>query len=63
MFGRAQEIGIGPMSGASNVNHWLKAHGHTPDDALVKAILARAKQSNHLLTDAEIREVVAAHPR
>lgn len=63
MFGRAQEIGIGPMSGASNVNHWLKAHGHTPDDTLVKAILARAKQSNHLLTDAEIREVVAAHPR
>ena len=58
MFGRAQEIGIGPMSGASNVNFWLKKHGIAPSDALVKAILARAKESNQLLTDAEIREVV-----
>ena len=58
MFGREQEIGIGPMSGASNVNFWLKKHGIAPSDALVKAILARAKESSQLLTDAEIREVV-----
>lgn len=58
MFGREQEIGIGPMSGASNVNFWLKKHGIAPSDGLVKAILARAKESSQLLTDAEIREVV-----
>lgn len=58
MFGREQEICIGPMSGASNVNFWLKKRGLTPSDALVKAILARAKESNHLLTDAEVSEVV-----
>jgi len=28
MFGRSQEIGIGPMSGASNVN-FLAKHGAT----------------------------------
>lgn len=59
MFGREQEIGIGPMSGASNVNYWLKKRGVTPSETLVKAILARAKESNQLLTDAEIREVIA----
>lgn len=58
MFGREQEIGIGPMSGASNVNFWLEKRGIAPSDALVKAILARAKESNQLLTDAEVREVV-----
>ncbi|AKF09612.1 LeuA family protein [Sandaracinus amylolyticus] len=58
MFGREQEIGIGPMSGASNVNFWLKKRGFTPSEGLVKAILARAKESNHLLTDAEVREVI-----
>lgn len=60
MFGREQEIGIGPMSGASNVGHWLRRHGIAPSEPLVKAILARAKQSNHLLTDAEIQSVVSA---
>jgi 2-isopropylmalate synthase len=59
MFGREQEICIGPMSGASNVNFWLKKHGFSPTDSLVKAILARAKESNSLLTDEEIREVIA----
>lgn len=59
MFGRTQEIGIGPMSGASNVGFWLKKHGIAPNETLVKAILARAKESNQLLTDAEIREVIA----
>lgn len=59
MFGREQEICIGPMSGASNVNFWLKKRGFTPSEPLVKAILARAKESSSLLTDDEIREVIA----
>jgi 2-isopropylmalate synthase len=60
LFGREQEIEVGPMSGASNVNFWLKRRGITPTEALVKAILGRAKQSNQVLSDAEIREVVDA---
>jgi 2-isopropylmalate synthase len=63
MFGREQEIEIGPMSGASNVTHWLKKRGYQPSELLVKAILARAKQSNQLLTEAEVRAVITAHPR
>jgi 2-isopropylmalate synthase len=58
LFGREQEIEIGPMSGASNVNYWLKRRGITPTEALVKAILGRAKQSDRLLTEAEVRAVI-----
>lgn len=54
MFGRKQEIEIGPMSGASNINFWLKQRGITPTDAKVSAILALAKQSPLTLTDAQI---------
>ena len=32
MFGRKQEICIGFMSGASNVNYWLRAARHRADD-------------------------------
>lgn len=58
MFGREQEIGIGPMSGASNVTYWLKRRGFAPNDRLVAAILKRAKESNHLLTEPEVRAVI-----
>ena len=54
MFGRKQEICIGYMSGASNVNYWLKEHGIEPNEELVKQILARAKTSKHILTDDEV---------
>jgi 2-isopropylmalate synthase len=60
MFGRSQEIGIGYMSGASNVNFWLRQRGIEPTPALVDAILARAKGRQHNLTDDEIREAVAS---
>jgi 2-isopropylmalate synthase len=58
MFGRVQEIEIGPMSGASNVAFWLKQRGieSTPD--LVQAILARAKSADHVLTTDEVNAVV-----
>ncbi len=58
MFGRQQEIVIGFMSGASNVNHWLAAHGVTSDEALVSEILKSAKTLDHIMTDAEIWSVV-----
>jgi len=52
--GRSQEIEIGPMSGASNVLHFLAAHGLPPERATVDAILALAKRSNRVLAEAEV---------
>ncbi|MCC6213514.1 MAG: 2-isopropylmalate synthase [Polyangiaceae bacterium] len=60
MFGRQQEICIGYMSGASNVAYWLRSRGIEPREPLVKAILARAKETSHILTDDEILSVVRA---
>jgi 2-isopropylmalate synthase len=57
-FGRRQVIAIGPMSGKSNVIHWLEQHGEAPTEARVAAILDLAKRSSRLLTDQEIQEVV-----
>jgi 2-isopropylmalate synthase len=58
MFGRKQEICIGYMSGASNVNYWLRQRRIEPSKELVEAILQRAKGSTHILTDEEILAVV-----
>ncbi len=60
MFGREQEICIGYMSGASNVNHWLRRNDIEPTQPLVDAILKKAKAEKHILSDEEIRAVVAA---
>ncbi|MFO0551386.1 MAG: LeuA family protein [Polyangiaceae bacterium] len=59
MFGRHQEICIGYMSGASNVNFWLRQRQIEPSRELVDAILARAKTTQHNLTDEEVLTVVA----
>ena len=58
MFGRKQEICIGFMSGASNVNYWLGERGIAPSDALVAEILKAAKAEDHILTEAEVLAVV-----
>ncbi len=58
MFGRRQEICIGYMSGASNVNYWLRARKIEPSKALVDAILAKAKTTQHNLAEEEILAVV-----
>jgi 2-isopropylmalate synthase len=58
MFGRHQEICIGFMSGASNVNYWLRQRQIEPSKDLVDAILARAKTSPTILTDEEVLAVV-----
>jgi 2-isopropylmalate synthase len=57
-FGREQEIAIGPLSGKSNVVHWLEQRGHPVTEPKVAAILERAKRSNRLLTEEEILDVV-----
>lgn len=58
MFGRQQEIVIGPMSGASNVIFWLKARGIDATDALVSGVLQMAKSSDHNLDEEEVMAVV-----
>ncbi len=60
MFGRGQAIEIGPMSGASNVQHWLKAHDVEPTQPLVQAILQKAKGTDRVLTRDEVMSVVGA---
>jgi isopropylmalate/homocitrate/citramalate synthase len=62
-FGMEQKIEIGPMSGKSNVIFWLEQRGVEPADELVEKILARAKQSDRLLTENEIMEFAASSLR
>jgi len=58
MFGRHQEIGIGFMSGASNVGYWLRQRGVEPSEDLVGEILKVAKGSSHIMTDDEVFAVI-----
>jgi 2-isopropylmalate synthase len=58
MIGRTQEIEIGPMSGASNVVHYLTIRGFHNDPDLVQVILQAAKQSNRVLAEADILGIV-----
>jgi 2-isopropylmalate synthase len=61
MVGRKQRIEVGPMSGLSNVKYWLKEHGFDPDDeVLCKRIFSAAKQTDHTLTDGEVRAICGA---
>ncbi len=60
VFGQSQQIDIGPMSGASNVRFWLEARGIVATEGLVQAILQTAKQTDHTLSEPEIRRVIAA---
>jgi len=60
MFGRKQEICVGYMSGASNVNFWLKERGIEPTAELVRAILDKAKGEKHILSDEEVHAVIDA---
>ncbi len=57
-FGLRQKIGVGPMSGKSNVVFWLEAHGYDADEAVVDEVFLAAKSSRRLLTDEEIEEIV-----
>src|SRR5579864_5388685 len=54
LFGLEQIIEIGPMSGKSNVLYWLTRHQIPAADAVVNRILEAAKQSDRVLTDAEL---------
>jgi 2-isopropylmalate synthase len=58
MFGRQQEICIGFMSGASNVNYWLRHRNIEPSEALVAEILKQAKTTTHIMTEDEVMAIV-----
>lgn len=60
MVGRHQEIEVGPMSGLSNVEYWLQTRGIEPSADRVQAVFQRAKSVDRVLTDEEIRDVLAA---
>jgi 2-isopropylmalate synthase len=57
--GQSSAICIGPMSGASNVQHWLVSHGISASEPLQRAILERAKAADRVLTDEELLSVVS----
>jgi len=56
--GRAQEIEVGHMSGASNVLFYLRARDLPTDQPVVDAVMAAAKRSERLLTEEEILAAV-----
>ncbi|MET0793114.1 MAG: 2-isopropylmalate synthase [Polyangiaceae bacterium] len=58
-IGHQASIGIGPMSGASNVQHWLTNHGISTSEGLLRAILQRAKTADRVLSDEELLSVVS----
>ncbi|MEE9131939.1 MAG: LeuA family protein [Gemmatimonadota bacterium] len=57
-IGREQEIEVGHMSGASNVQYFLRARDLPTTPEVVEAVLALAKKSERLLTEEEILETV-----
>jgi 2-isopropylmalate synthase len=60
VFGLEQIIDVGPMSGKSNVLFWLERHGIPTTHDIVERVYARAKSSDHTLTESEILECVHA---
>ncbi len=58
MIGRAQEICIGFMSGASNVNYWLSSRRIAGEETLVAEILKAAKAQDHIMTEEEVMAVI-----
>jgi isopropylmalate/homocitrate/citramalate synthase len=60
MVGREQEIEVGPMSGKSNVVFWLERRGIEADEEVVERIFARAKTSDCVLTEDDIRRELGA---
>jgi isopropylmalate/homocitrate/citramalate synthase len=54
LVGRRQSIAIGPMSGKSNVEFWLRGHGVESTTERVACVLDAAKTTSHVLSDVEI---------
>ncbi len=61
LVGSRQLIEVGPMSGLSNVVHWLEERGFEPDEEIVQAIFKTAKQATEVLEEAEIEAICREH--
>jgi 2-isopropylmalate synthase len=61
LFGLEQIVEIGPMSGKSNVLHWLSRHGMPASEDLVNRIFEAAKQSPRVLTEEELLTIASAN--
>ena len=55
VLGLEQRIEVGPMSGESNVIFWLESNGFEAKKDRVARVLERAKRSDRLLTQDELR--------
>jgi len=55
VLGREQRIEVGPMSGESNVVYWLESHGFEPTRERIARIMGRAKGSDRLLSEDELK--------
>jgi isopropylmalate/homocitrate/citramalate synthase len=60
LFGLEQVVEIGPMSGKSNVLHWLARHGIPASDEVVNRIFDAAKGSARVLTEEELVAIAGA---
>ena len=58
-FGREQEIEVGPMSGNSNILYWLHKNGYQGTDDEVAKIRHAAKNTNRLLSNTELKALMA----
>jgi 2-isopropylmalate synthase len=57
-FGCRQTIEIGPMSGLSNVRHWLESRGISASDEIAQQIFNKAKHSDRVLSDQEVYDAI-----
>jgi 2-isopropylmalate synthase len=63
-FGLCQLIEISPLSGLSNVKHWLAEHGYDAEDsALSQALFQAAKVADRVLGEAECHALIATVQR
>ncbi|MBB4636957.1 LeuA family protein [Longimicrobium terrae] len=53
-FGLSQVIEISPMSGISNVRHWLASHGYGADEGLCSHVFEAAKTGDHTFSNDEV---------
>jgi isopropylmalate/homocitrate/citramalate synthase len=60
LFGLEQIIEIGPLSGRSNVIYWLGKRGIAASDELVDRIFSAAKQAERIMTEQEVRAIIAS---
>ncbi len=59
-LGMAQKIEISPVSGLSNVKHWLAQHGYdAANERYARVLFDAAKRTDRVLTDEECHELLA----